>query len=83
MVGSRDQRCNGKDAADSFAKETLISNIEFNAFTSQNDFSKASIYSFAQEQNILCGIVVGRLQKEGFIKYSCCNDLKIKYALSA
>ena len=42
-----------ENAADNFAKETLIPTAEFNAFTSLNDFSKASIYSFAQEQNIL------------------------------
>ena len=72
-----------EDAADSFAKETLIPTEEFNAFTDQNDFSKAAICAFAQEKHILCGIVVGRLQKEGFINYSRCNDLKTKYILSA
>lgn len=72
-----------EEAADNFAKETLIPTVEFNAFTSLNDFSKASICSFSQKQNILCGIVVGRLQKEGFINYNRCNDLKTKYVLSA
>lgn len=72
-----------EEAADNFAKEILIPTVAFNAFTLLNDFSKASICSFAQEQNILCGIVVGRLQKEGFINYNRCNDLKTKYALSA
>ena len=72
-----------EEAADNFAKEILIPTVAFNAFTSLNDFSKTSICSFAQEQNILCGIVVGRLQKEGFINYNRCNDLKTKYALSA
>lgn len=72
-----------EEAADNFAKETLIPIVEFNAFTSLNDFSKTSICSFAQKQNILCGIVVGRLQKEGFINYNRCNDLKTKYVLSA
>lgn len=72
-----------EEAADNFAKETLIPTVEFNAFTSLNDFSKASICSFAKKQNILCGIVVGRLQKEGFINYNRCNDLKTKYVLSA
>lgn len=68
-------------AADNYAKETLIPTVEFNKFTSQNDFSKEAIKTFANKQNILCGIVVGRLQKEGFISYKCCNDLKIQYAL--
>ena len=70
-------------AADNFAKETLIPTEEFNAFTTQNDFSKAAICAFAQEKHILCGVVVGRLQKEGFINYNCCNDLKTKYELTA
>ena len=72
-----------EEADDNFAKETLIPTVEFNAFTSLNDFPKTSICSFAQKQNILCGIVVGRLQKEGFINYNRCNDLKTKYVLSA
>ena len=66
-----------EEAADNFAKETLIPTVEFNAFTSLNDFSKTSICSFAQKQNILCGIVVGRLQKEGFINYNRCNVYKV------
>ena len=37
-----------------FAKETLIPTEEFNAFTDQNDFSKAAICAFAQEKHILC-----------------------------
>lgn len=71
-----------EEAADTFAQEALISTEEFNRFTSLGDFSKEAICSFAKEQNILKGIVVGRLQKEGFIKYSACNDLKIKYKLN-
>lgn len=70
-------------AANNFAKETLISTDAFNIFTSKNNFSKDSICSFANEQNILCGIVVGRLQKEGFIDFNIHNDLKTKYTLSA
>lgn len=69
--------------ADNFAKEVLIPTVEFNAFTSKNDFTKASIITFAQKQNILCGIVIGRLQKEGYINYNRCNDLKTKYSFSA
>ena len=72
-----------EDAADSFAKETLIPTEKFNTFTTQNDFSKAAICAFSQEEHILCGVVVGRLQKEGFINYNRCNDLKTKYVLSA
>lgn len=69
--------------ADNFAKETLIPTEIFQAFTSKNDFSNKSICAFAQKENILCGIVVGRLQKEGYINYTRCNNLKTKYTFSA
>ena len=71
-----------ENAADKFAKEMLISNEDFNQFISQNDFSKESICNFANEKNILPGIIVGRLQKEKYIDYTCHNELKIKYKLS-
>ena len=71
-----------ENAADTFAKETLIPTEEFNAFVNQNDFSKEAIYAFTKEEHILCGVIVGRLQKEGFINYNRCSDLKTKYALS-
>ena len=69
-------------AADNFAKETLVPTEIFNAFIIQNNFSKESIQAFADSNNILCGIVVGRLQKEGYIQYNWYNDLKKKYILT-
>lgn len=69
-------------AADQFAQEILIPKVDFDAFVSQNDFSRSSIRNFADKQGVQCGIVVGRLQKEGFIKYNQYNDLKTKYEIS-
>lgn len=69
-------------AADQFAQEILIPKVDFDAFVSQNDFSRSSIRDFADKQGVQCGIVVGRLQKEGFIKYNQYNDLKTKYEIS-
>lgn len=40
--------------------------------------SRASIQEFAKELGIHSGIVVGRLQHDGFIHYSVMNDLKQK-----
>ena len=68
--------------ADQFAQEILIPKVDFDAFVSQNDFSRSSIRDFADKEGIQCGIVVGRLQKEGFIKYNQYNDLKTKYEIS-
>lgn len=68
-------------AADQFAQEILIPTAGFDVFVSQNDFSRSSIRDFAERENIQSGIVVGRLQKEKYIKFNQFNDLKTKYEL--
>ncbi|MBR0519400.1 HigA family addiction module antidote protein [bacterium] len=65
--------------ADIFAKEQLISKEDFDVFTADNNFSKKSIIEFAKQIDIDPSIVVGRLQKEGFLKYNQLNNLKKKY----
>ncbi|ABI67818.1 HigA family addiction module antitoxin [Syntrophomonas wolfei] len=72
-----------ESAADEFAKETLIPSKEFNSFIAKKDFSKSSLVQFANVVGIDAGIVVGRLQKEGYIEYSWYNDLKTKYKITA
>lgn len=69
-------------AADVFARNTLIPTESFQIFTAGNSFTKESIKEFANSVNIDCGIVVGRLQKEGFIPYNWHNDLKTQYGIS-
>ncbi len=72
-----------ESAADTFARDTLISEVDFDAFTKSGAFDQISMQEFAQQIGIDVGIVVGRLQKEGYIKYNRFNNLKTKYALSA
>lgn len=67
--------------ADSFAKNTLIPQNEFNHFVTVRNFSKESILLFSRKVGIDPGIVVGRLQKEKYIDYTWHNDLKTKYAI--
>ena len=62
--------------ADKFARDTLIDD---NLFAKLNNYSEYSIIAFAKKINIHPGIVVGRLQKDGKIKYSQFNYLKEKY----
>lgn len=71
-----------EDAADEFAKHSLIPPSLFCAFVDARDFSKASIVNFSQRIGIASGIVVGRLQKESYIEYNWHNDLKVKYVIS-
>ncbi|MFP5520789.1 HigA family addiction module antitoxin [Peptococcus simiae] len=67
-------------AADSFARNALIEDCQFQSFISNGDFNnKSAILMFSEEVGISPGIVVGRLQKEGYLPFSFYNDLKIKY----
>lgn len=69
--------------ADMYAREILIPTEKFSRLISKNDFSKIAIKQFALSCKIDVGIVVGRLQREGYIEYSWYNDLKTKYILSS
>lgn len=70
-------------AADSFARDTLIPLGAFNSFVKQGIFSRDSMQTFSAAVGIDPGILVGRLQKEGYIEFNWYNDLKTKYTLSA
>ncbi len=72
-----------EDAADAFARDILIDRESFTSFVQHRDFSRASILRFADRVSIDPGIVVGRLQKEGFVEYSWYKDLKTKYEITA
>lgn len=62
--------------ADKFASDTLISPAAYGSFVHSEHFTSAAITSFAREQGIECGIVVGRLQHDGLIPYDRLNSLK-------
>ena len=70
-----------EDAADLFARDTLISPEEFLFLLEQRDYSKDALRRFAAYSGVDVGIVVGRLQKEEYIDCSWYNDLKVKYEL--
>lgn len=81
-----DQTSNPEDQeaqADHFARDTLISQVDYNRFVESGYKSKAAILQFAKEIGIAPGIVVGRLQKENVIPYNWHNDLKVHYVISA
>lgn len=70
-------------AADAFARSTLIPDEEFKNFAVSNRIDASSIRDFAASVEIDVGIVVGRLQKEGYLNYNRFNSLKTKYDISA
>ena len=65
--------------ADSFASNYLINKKAYEKFLLEKNFSQSNIEQFAKSQEIKPFIVIGRLQKEGIIKYNMYNDLKIRY----
>lgn len=72
-----------EDAANGFAANTLIPEEEFEIFVSNKEINKETIISFANKIGVDRGIVVGRLQKQGYIKFNVLNDLKTKYVLAS
>lgn len=79
MDGTTDQ---DETEADAWSSDTLISKEDFDDFVEEKVFSATSIRAFAQTLGIAPGIVVGRLQNEGYIKYSMMNELKEHYIIS-
>lgn len=69
-------------AADKWSGDTLISSDDFESFRKEQDYSEKSVLQFAKTQGIAPGIVVGRMQLEGMIKYSMLNHLKEKYEIA-
>lgn len=70
--------------ADIFSQNTLIPKAEYDEFIKTNNayFTAESIRRFAAEINVLPGIVVGRLQHDGYLtNQTTLNSLKIKYVI--
>ncbi|MGQ3684218.1 MAG: HigA family addiction module antitoxin [Candidatus Loosdrechtia sp.] len=62
--------------ANNFAANILIPPARLQQITNLNKISKIAIKNFASEIGIAPGIVVGRLQHDGNLSPSHCNDLK-------
>ena len=80
-IWNKIQNDDNEKEADLFAEETLIPKADLKAFIDNNNFQEQAIIEFAKRINIDPSIVVGRLQKERFLKYNQLNNLKKKYEL--
>ena len=69
-------------AADAWSEDMLIPADAFKEFTGRQNFTSSSICEFAGTINIAPGIVIGRLQREGYLKYSMMNEWKEHYVIS-
>jgi Zn-dependent peptidase ImmA (M78 family) len=69
-----------ENEANKFSADILIPPRDLQRFlTSIPQISKANIIEFANEIGIAPGIVVGRLQHDGLLPSSHCNDLKQRW----
>lgn len=66
-----------EDEADAFARDFLIPPAR--AIRLQEMRSEAAVVQFAREIGIAPGIVVGRMQKEGWLPWTHLNGLKVRY----
>lgn len=73
-------RKRGVDCVEKLSGSDLMPRIcEFAAKIAVGNKTHSSVMSFANEIGIAPGIVVGRLQKDGYLPYSQLNGLKVRY----
>ena len=65
--------------ANQMASNILINSDSYQDFIEKEDFSLPSINKFANDQNVKNFIVIGRLQKDNYLKYSSYNGEKARY----
>jgi addiction module HigA family antidote len=68
-----------EEEANRFAADLLIPQATLHDFIDTGERSKRSIKRFARQIGVAPGIVVGRLQYEGYIPQSHCNNLKRRF----
>ncbi len=71
-----------EEEADRFARDRLIapaSALRLKDLALTGKVSKAAVCRFAAEVGIAPGIVVGRMQKEGWLPWTHLNGLKVRY----
>lgn len=71
--------CNKEEAADFFARNMLLSPESYKAFIEIGDFSIEKIKKYAESQNVMPYIVIGRLQKENYLDYKTYCNYKLRY----
>jgi len=66
-------------AADLFASNKLLEPDSYSRFVNRDDFTIGAIMDYADSQNVMPYIVIGRLQKEKKIPYNWYSDYKTRY----
>ena len=64
--------------ANEWASHFLVPRSDWRQFVDEGEYTSLEIRHFADEQGIAPGIVVGRLQHEGYLPWSRLNKLKVR-----
>lgn len=67
--------------ADNFARNILIDNDGYIEFVNKNDFSLCKMKEFSTSQEIPLFILIGRLQRDGYLGWNEYNEYKVKYQI--
>jgi addiction module HigA family antidote len=78
LEGEEREQNEEESEADAFAQEWLIPEARYRVFRRLGAFTCAAASRFAFELGIAAGIVVGRLQHDGHLDRTQCNNLKKK-----
>ena len=70
-----------KKEADLYAENALIPYEIYKKIITNNDISIKTINYFSNEIGVDSGIIVGRLQKDGYLKHNQMNEYKKKYSI--
>lgn len=65
-----------EEEANTFSRNFFIDKNDYKEFIKLQKFDKEAIEKFAKLQKVLPGIIVGRLQHEGYLRYDQLNYLK-------
>ncbi|ALX48518.1 HigA family addiction module antitoxin [Lentibacillus amyloliquefaciens] len=65
-----------EEEANEFARDFFINKSEYKEFVNIGEFDEKIIHEFAETQGVLPGIVVARLQHDGYISFDKLNHLK-------
>jgi len=68
-----------EDEANLFASKIIIPQAAYEYFLECRSFTESSVVRFAKSQGISAGIIVGRLQHDGYIPFNRLNHLKQKF----
>lgn len=74
-----DADANREKAADKFASDALLDPESYSRFVENGDYTINAIIKYAGSQNVAPYIVIGRLQREGRVRYNWYSQYKQRY----